>query len=112
VRTLVAATAADAAKDDRPYSRIQREFSGKVIVESLRYTSWKLRPAARLLGVSPVKLRQDFRAYLELLLAEQPADLAHLAKRLEMPERTLRRKLHDLGIDLGHESTSTRGGAA
>lgn len=98
-RQLFEETSADAPKEARPYYRIQREFSGKLGVESLRFTEWKLRPAARLLGVSPVKLRQDFRQYLELLF-DHGAGRAEVAELLDMPEATLDRKLSDLGIDI------------
>ena len=59
------------------------------------------RPAARLLGISPVKLRQDSRQYLQTLLAASPnqGDEA-LAEALEMPLPTLRRKLADLGVEV------------
>ncbi|MFN0056840.1 MAG: sigma 54-interacting transcriptional regulator [Planctomycetota bacterium] len=106
-------TNAEDPKEKRPYYRAQREFSGKLIVECLRYNNWKLRPAARLLGISAVKLRQDFREYLEWLItralaASAPPNAtgneAHvertLAKALEMPPDTLRRKLTDLGLSL------------
>lgn len=85
-------------KEDRPYYKAQREFSGKLIVEALRYCGWKLRPASRLLGISPVKLRQDFRAFLEERLSQEPEDES-LAETLGIPANLLRRKLADLGIE-------------
>ncbi|NET34306.1 MAG: hypothetical protein F6K19_20155 [Cyanothece sp. SIO1E1] len=86
---------------NRLYYRLQREFSGKVITECLRFTDWKLRPAARLLGISPVKLRQDFRAYLEDLAARvSPNQPSELADALGMPLETLEKKLDDLGLEL------------
>ena len=111
-RRIFEDTAEDAPKEERPYYRIQREFSGKLIVESLRFTGWKLRPAARLLGISPVKLRQDFRAHLESLLAaftlEDTGDAGEVAvaKALDMPPGTLRRKLSDLGIEVPSRAVS------
>lgn len=109
-RKLFEDTPEDAAKEERPYYRVQREFSGKLIVESLRYTQWKLRPAARLLGVSPVKLRQDFRHYLELLF-DSTEDEAQVAQALDMPAETLRRKLSDLGIEVGTSDATSEGAA-
>ncbi len=102
VHALFAATAAEAPKEDRPYYRIQREFSGKLIVEALRFERWKLRPAARLLGISPVKLRQDLKTWISSALEAHDgiqADLAGVAERLGIPEETLLRKLGDLGIE-------------
>ncbi|MEM7166735.1 MAG: sigma-54-dependent Fis family transcriptional regulator [Planctomycetota bacterium] len=107
-RQLFEETSAEAEKENRPYYRVQREFCGKLGVESLRFTGWKLRPAARLLGVSPVKLRQDFRHYLELLF-DLGADRSKVAEILDMPEATLERKLSDLGIDI---DTGSQEGAA
>ena len=97
-------------KEKRPYYRLQREFSGKIIVESLRFTEWKLRPAARLLGISPVKLRQDFRCYLETIIAAVGSGGEdEVAAILDMPQATLRRKLDDLGIAL--HGTAHSGGS-
>ncbi len=100
-RGIFAETAPDTPKDARPYYRVQSEFSGKLIVESLRYTAWKLRPAARLLGISPGKLRQDFKQYLELLLgAAGERGGEAVAEMLDMPAETVRRKLSELEIDV------------
>ena len=106
-RRVFESTDENAPKEARPYYRLQREFSGKLIVESLRYSGWKLRPAARLLGISPVKLRQDFRLYLETLLAVS-GDRGEegVAEALDMPPETLRRKLTDLGIEVQDSSIS------
>jgi len=106
VRSIFDATDGADPKDERPYYRLQREFSGKVIVEALRHEEWKLRPAARLLGISPVKLRQDLKSWIGSALDSPPRpdgtgapeDLAAVAARLGIPEGTLRRKLADLGI--------------
>jgi DNA-binding NtrC family response regulator len=69
-----------------------------LITETLRQTRWKLRPAARILGISPVKLRQDFRVWVEHLLAENQGDQQQVASRLDMPPELLRKKMDDLGI--------------
>ncbi len=98
-RQILDQTPADACKEDRPYYRLHKEFSGKLIIEALRVTDWKLRPAARLLGISPVKLRQDFRLYLEHILNGTGVESA--ADRIDMPTDVLERKLDDLGIELG-----------
>ena len=67
------------------------------------HNDWKLRPAARLLGISPVKLRQDFRQYLEGLLDRQDGSesVEEVARALDMPVKTLSRKLVDLGVTDG-----------
>ena len=77
---------------------LQKEFGGTLITETLRQTRWKLRPAARILGISPVKLRQDFRSWIEYLLYENQGDQAQVASRLDMPEAILVKKLDDLGF--------------
>ncbi len=107
---LFAGIPADAAKEERPYSRLALEFSGKLIVESLRYSGWKLRPAARLLGISPFKLRQDFREYLRILVnGAQAGDQEALAGMLDIPAGTLKRKLADLGVEVTGGAGETGG---
>jgi len=109
VRSIFDATGEEDPKEERPYYRLQREFSGKLIVEALRHEEWKLRPAARLLGISPVKLRQDLKSWIGSALGSSaerdlesgaPGDLAGVAERLGIPEGTFRRKLADLGIEV------------
>ena len=101
VRSIFIATDEKAPKEEKPYYRVQREFSGKLIIEALRFQDWKLRPAARLLGISPVRLRQDLKSWIECALAESgSADVTAIAHRLDIPEETLARKLADLGIEL------------
>ncbi|MGE4620441.1 MAG: sigma-54-dependent Fis family transcriptional regulator [Planctomycetota bacterium] len=98
IADLIRSTPDEAAKDRRPWAMLQREFGGTLITETLRQTRWKLRPAARILGISPVKLRQDFRAWIEYLLDENQGDHGQIASRLDMPEEILEKKLNDLGI--------------
>ncbi|NCF55632.1 MAG: hypothetical protein GWP41_05135 [Planctomycetia bacterium] len=64
----------------------------------MRQTRWKLRPAARTLGLSPVKLRQEFRQWLEHLLVLSGGRNDEVADRLDMPIEILLRKIEDLGI--------------
>jgi len=99
IADLIRSTPEEAAKDDRPWAMLQKEFGGTLITETLRQTRWKLRPAARILGISPVKLRQDFRAWIEYLLDENQGNHTQVASRLDMPEQILEKKLDDLGID-------------
>ncbi len=104
VRSIFIATDDKAPKEGKPYYRVQREFSGKLIIEALRFQDWKLRPAARLLGISPVKLRQDLKAWIEFALLEGGArNVSAVASRLDIPLETLSRKLADLGIDFSTE---------
>ncbi|HIG05686.1 MAG TPA: sigma-54-dependent Fis family transcriptional regulator [Planctomycetes bacterium] len=95
---LIGSTPEDAPKEKRPWALLQREFGGTLITETLRQTRWKLRPAARILGISPVKLRQDFRLWIEHLLDDSQQDHQKVATRLGMPIEMLIRKLGDLGI--------------
>ncbi|MGA1203528.1 MAG: sigma 54-interacting transcriptional regulator [Planctomycetota bacterium] len=106
---LLEATGPETSKEQRPYYLAQREFSGKLIIRGLRATGWKMRPAARLLGISPVKLRQDLKAWIELGIAESEApELADVARRLEIPAEVLLRKLVDLGIELRDGTRGSR----
>ena len=95
---LIGSTPEDAPKEKRPWALLQREFGGTLITETLRQTRWKLRPAARILGISPVKLRQDFRLWIEHLLDDSEQDHQQVATRLGMPIEILIRKLGDLGL--------------
>ena len=99
IADLIRSTPDEAAKNKRPWAVLQKEFGGTLITETLRQTRWKLRPAARILGISPVKLRQDFRAWIEHLLEENQGQKSEVATRLDMPEEILDRKLDDLGIE-------------
>ena len=65
VRGMLHEMPEDTPKEQLPYYQLSREFSGKVIVIALGRTEWKMRPAARLLGISPVKLRQDLKVWIE-----------------------------------------------
>ena len=99
IADMIRSTPDEATKDRRPWAVLQKEFGGTLITETLRQTRWKLRPAARILGISPVKLRQDFRAWIEHLLEENQGQKSEVAARLDMPEEILNRKLDDLGLD-------------
>ncbi|MBC8262168.1 MAG: sigma-54-dependent Fis family transcriptional regulator [Planctomycetia bacterium] len=99
IADLIRSVPKDAPKDRRPWALLQREFGGSIITETLRQTRWKLRPAARTLGLSPVKLRQEFRQWLEHLLVLSGGRNDEVADRLDMPIEILRRKIEDLGID-------------
>jgi len=83
--------------EKKPFRVIERQFMGKVIVAALRRSGWKLRPAARLLGLSPGKVREDFKAYVAWAV-EQCDSPAQAAEKLGIPEEVLLRKLRDLGI--------------
>ncbi|MBN1418097.1 MAG: hypothetical protein JXP34_04935, partial [Planctomycetes bacterium] len=59
----------------------------------------KLRPAARALGISPMKVRETFRRMLETAIAEAGGDQAAAARALRMPAAVLARKIDDLRMD-------------
>lgn len=98
IADLIRSVHEETPKDQRPWAQLQREFGGSVITETLRQTKWKLRPAARLLGLSPVKLRTEFRQWIEYLLDHCGGRKDEVADRLDMPAEILERKLADLGI--------------
>ena len=87
------------SKKDTPFYRIQLELSARAIIEGLRATAWKLRPAARLLGISPTKLRCDLKEFIGRTLQQCEKDVSHAAKALEIPLEVLEKKAVDLGID-------------
>jgi len=87
-----------ALKEDTPFYRIQLEVAAQAIIEGLRATDWKLRPAARLLGISPTKLRSELKQFLEQTLARHEGSLVQAAGTLQIPVRVLTRKASDLGL--------------
>ncbi len=84
--------------EQKPFKIIERQFLGKVIVATLRCSEWKLRPAARLLGLSPGKVRENLREYLTWA-KEQTGDRTALAARVGVPEEILEKKLADFGLN-------------
>ncbi|OUU26352.1 MAG: hypothetical protein CBC13_00455 [Planctomycetia bacterium TMED53] len=98
IADLIRSVHEETPKEQRPWALMQREFGGSVITETLRQTKWKLRPAARLLGLSPVKLRTEFRQWIEYLLSHFGGREEEVADRLDMPLEILQRKMKDLGI--------------
>ncbi len=87
------------AKKDTPFYRVQLELGARAIVEGLRAADWKLRPAARLLGISPTKLRTELRAYLETELARAAGDVAAMAATIDIPVDVIEKKANDLGLE-------------
>ena len=86
-----------AGDDAKPFRAIEREFMGKVIIATLKRCEWKLRRAARMLGLSPGKVREDLRDYLKAVMASD-RDGAAPAAKLDMPAEILARKIADLGL--------------
>jgi Nif-specific regulatory protein len=87
------------AKEDTPFYRIQLEVAAHAIIEGLRASRWKLRPAARLLGISPTKLRYELKEYLEQALARSGGKLEEAAAAVSIPLEVLEKKAADLGLD-------------
>ena len=73
-------------------------MAAQAIIEGLRATDWKLRPAARLLGISPTKLRSELKQFLEQTLNLHDGKLDQAAETLQIPVKVLARKASDLGL--------------
>ncbi|MEM7231642.1 MAG: sigma 54-interacting transcriptional regulator [Planctomycetota bacterium] len=86
-------------KSETPFYRLQLELSGRLIVEGLRSTDWKLRPASKILGISPMKLRGELKEFLRREIEAAGGNIEEAAEQLDIPEETLRKKAADLGID-------------
>ena len=86
-------------KEETPYYRVQLEASAQAIIEGLRSTAWKVRPAARVLGISPTKLRYALKEFLEEALRRSEGDLEKTAALLEIPLGVIQKKAGDLGLD-------------
>jgi DNA-binding NtrC family response regulator len=84
---------------EAPFYRIYQEFAAKAIIEGLRLTGWKLRPAARLLGISPMKLRGELKGFFSEALGRAGGDVARVAEELGIPAEVLSRKASDFGIE-------------
>ena len=86
---------------DGPFYRAYLEFAARAIIEGLRACGWKLRPAARLLGISPMKLRGELKVFIEETVSRANGDLDRAAQELSIPANVLRRKASDFGIEGG-----------
>jgi transcriptional regulator with GAF, ATPase, and Fis domain len=86
-------------KEKTPFYRIQLEVAAQAITEGLRAAGWKLRPAARLLGISSTKLRYELKEFLEQALVRSGGRLDEAARALEIPMEVLERKASDFGLD-------------
>ncbi len=82
-----------------PFYKLYQEFAARTIIEGLRATDWKIRPAARLLGISPMKLRGELKSFLSASLACAEGDIGLVAEELEIPVHVLSRKAADFGIE-------------
>jgi Nif-specific regulatory protein len=91
------------AKKETPFYLVQREIAARAIIEGLRASNWKLRPAARVLGISPMKLRGELREFLEDTVQRHGGKLDRAARELDIPADVLDKKIRDLGIG-GHET--------
>jgi transcriptional regulator with GAF, ATPase, and Fis domain len=81
-----------------PFYRAQLEFEARVIIEALRSCAWKIRPAARLLGISPMKLRGALKEHLAQTCSQAADKLETVASSLDIPIEVLRKKARDLGL--------------
>ena len=86
-------------RGETPFYRLQSEFQARAITEGLRSCRWKIRPAARLLGISPMKLRTALKDYLEFLLRSRVRDLEQAAGELDIPLEVLQKKAKDFGLE-------------
>jgi hypothetical protein len=81
------------------FYQVQREVAARAILEGLRAAEWKLRPAAHLLGISPMKLRSDLREFLLEAIRRRGGDLAQAAAELEIPLEVLEKKAAHFGLE-------------
>ncbi len=86
-------------KSTTPFYIAQREVATRAIIEGLRAAAWKLRPAAKLLGISPMKLRGTLRDSMSAALAEKNGDVRAAAAALDIPLDVLEKKAADLGLE-------------
>ncbi len=96
----------DLEKEETPFYRIQLEVAARAIIEGLRAVNWKLRPAAKILGISPTKLRYELKTYLQLTLNSCGGKCDEAAKKLGIPAEVIEKKAADFGLE---ELLSTEG---
>ncbi len=84
-----------------PFYRIYEEFAARAIIEGLRVTRWKLRPAAKLLGISPMKLRGELKGFISATLARFGGDMSRAALDLDIPADVLAKKVAGLRLHGG-----------
>ncbi len=93
-------------KKDMPFYKLQREVANRSIIEALNHTQWKLRPASRLLGISPMKLRGELKGFLDETIQELGGDIEQAAKLLDIDPEILLKKAGDFGLDGANGSKS------
>jgi len=86
-------------KERTPFYRVQLEAGAQTIILGLRSARWKLRPASRVLGISPTKLRTELKQYLLSALERHGGDVDRAAAAIGIPREVLHRKAADLGLD-------------
>ena len=86
-------------KKETPFYILQQELATRAIIEGLRAAGWKLRPAAKLLGISPMKLRGTLKESLSTTLKENGGDLQSTASALDIPLEILQKKADDFGLE-------------
>lgn len=94
------------SKKETPFYLVQREIAARAIVEGLRASGWKLRPAARALGISPMKLRGELREFLDDAIQRHGGKMERAARDLDIPADVLEKKIRDLGIGENGEGKS------
>ncbi len=82
-----------------PFYRIYEEFAARAIIEGLRATKWKLRPAAKLLGISPMKLRGELKGFIAATLDRFGGDVNRAAAEMDIPADVLAKKAAALRVD-------------
>jgi len=80
-------------KSERLYYRVSDLMEKKLILFALRKGNWKVRPAARLLGIDPLNLRSKMRAMMEGFLEEAGGNVREVSRKYRIPPAFVRAKL-------------------
>ncbi|MFQ6105219.1 MAG: sigma 54-interacting transcriptional regulator [Candidatus Glassbacteria bacterium] len=86
-------------RKERPYYRINAVMEKKLILLSLRQSGWKVKPAAKLLGIDHLSLRTKLGTLIRELMDETGGDIAKASRKYRIPPQFLKSKLYLTGIE-------------
>jgi len=79
-------------KKDMPYYKVHDEMEKKLILLALRQSDWKIKPAAKLLGISHLNLRTKLGPMIGDFLKGVGGDMNKVAQKYSIPPKFLKAK--------------------
>lgn len=81
-------------KRKRPYYQVQEEVDKKLILLSLRQSGWKMKPAAKMLGINYLNFKSKLESMIREYIEENQYDLIRVSKTYNIPLKFLKTKMH------------------